>query len=360
MQKNYILIIFLLLLSWISYKISAGFLVSFAFAGIIATSTYSLKQKIQKQVASMHNSRQTWLGKLSKKFSFIRSNKNNSNQGALSASLLTLIIVAAAIVIPTTWLSVSIIGEAQSFQNVITNTENLSQIKQIQIPILNTTLEIETILNQIKANVSQIGVYSSNFIISISTKLSQFGLQFIIFWYFLFYLIKDADRFASSIHNLTPLPLKLKNKLLPSITNSIRNIFWGNLSAATLGLITSYIGFALIGLPSKTILALSVGVLSILPSIGSLLGYLLALIVSLIALDTAATLQLLAYFLIVDQVLINSYIRGKLIDDRIQLHPALVFVAIFSGITLFGNIGLFVGPIIFLSLKHTLENLQEQ
>ena len=348
-HKNHIVLAFLLILIWGSYKISAGFLISFAFAGIIATSTYSIKNKIQALITKNRGQKKFWIFKSQPK----------ENQGALSASLLTLLIIITAIIIPTTWLSVGILGEAQSFQNILSNSESLSQIKNIQIPIINTTLEVETILNQIKANVSQIGVYSSNFIISISTKISQFGLQFVIFWYFLFYLIKDSDRFAKQIHNLTPLPQELKNKLVPSITNSIRNIFWGNLSAATLGLITSYIGFALVGLPSKTILALSVGVLSIIPSIGSILGYLLALIVSLIALDTSATLQLLAYFLLIDQVLINSYIRGKLIDDKIQLHPALVFIAIFSGIALFGNIGLFLGPIIFLSLKHTLENIQE-
>jgi len=348
-QKNLLGVLFLLLLIWASYQISAGFLISFAFAGIIATSTYGFTNKIQSIIR----------GKSDKKFWFFNI-QNNPHKGRLSASIITLLIIAASIIIPTTWLSVSILNEAQSFQNIIANSESLTQIKEVQIPIVNTKLEVETILNQIKANVSQIGIYSSNFIVTMSTKISQFGLQFIIFWYFLFYLIKDSESFAQNIHKLTPLPLELKNKLLPSITHSIRNIFWGNLLAATLGLITSYIGFSLIGLPSKTILALSVGVLSILPSIGSILGYLLALIVSLIALDTAASLQLVAYFIIVDQILINSYLRGKLIDDKIKLHPALVFVAIFSGITLFGNIGLFVGPIIFLSLKHTLENIQEQ
>jgi len=43
---------------------------------------------------------------------------------------------------------------------------------------------------------------------------------------------------------------------------------------------------------------------------------------------------------------VETFLKPKIIGDKAKLHPALVFMGIIGGLSLFGFIGFFVGPII--------------
>ena len=270
----------------------------------------------------------------------------------LLASWVLIIATAIFVVTPLVLVTKQIAFEASSFiENV--NQINLSQISDKYD--FAGVADLEMILDKVKENISQIGLVSSQVLIGLSKQIGSFGLQFLLFWYFLFYFIKDTDKIQKSLLSLVPLD---KN-ICKTAIKGVKEVFIGNLLSAIIGFVSSLPILYILDLPGKTIIALSIGILSLFPTIGSILGYAFAIILSYFSLGLSSSMQLLAYFLIVDQILVNSYIRGKLIDDKLKIHPIASFLSIFSGVIIFGNMGIFYGPVIFITASSLLTSFNK-
>lgn len=272
--------------------------------------------------------------------------------GNLIASWVLIIATAIFVVTPLVFLTKQLAFEASSFiENV--NQINLSQLSE-KIDFVGVA-DLEMILDKVKQNISQIGLVSSQILIGLSKQIGSFGLQFILFWYFLFYFLKDTDKIQKSLLELLPID---KNTSKSAIT-SVKEVFVGNLLSALIGFVSSLPILYLLDLPGKTIIALSIGILSLFPTIGSILGYAFAIILGYFSLGLSASLQILAYFIVIDQVVVNGYIRGKLIDDKLKIHPVASFLSIFSGVIVFGNMGIFYGPVIFITASSLLTSVNK-
>ena len=272
--------------------------------------------------------------------------------GNLIASWVLIIATAIFVVTPLVFLTKQLAFEASSFiENV--NQINLSQLSE-KIDFVGVA-DLEMILDKVKQNISQIGLVSSQILIGLSKQIGSFGFQFILFWYFLFYFLKDTDKIQKSLLELLPID---KNTSKSAIT-SVKEVFVGNLLSALIGFVSSLPILYLLDLPGKTIIALSIGILSLFPTIGSILGYAFAIILGYFSLGLSASLQILAYFIVIDQVVVNGYIRGKLIDDKLKIHPVASFLSIFSGVIVFGNMGIFYGPVIFITASSLLTSVNK-
>jgi len=53
---------------------------------------------------------------------------------------------------------------------------------------------------------------------------------------------------------------------------------------------------------------------------------------------------------------LDNFIRPKLVGDRAKVHPALILLGIFGGITVFGTLGVIIGPLI-LSMTLVILNI---
>ena len=68
---------------------------------------------------------------------------------------------------------------------------------------------------------------------------------------------------------------------------------------------------------------------------------------------------IIAIFGIVVLSAIENLLKPKIIGDKAKLHPALVFIGVIGGLSLFGFIGFFLGPII-LAVLFTLIKIYEK
>jgi len=58
--------------------------------------------------------------------------------------------------------------------------------------------------------------------------------------------------------------------------------------------------------------------------------------------------------------LIDNVLRPYLIGGRTQMHPLLIFFAVFGGLNLFGFLGLFIGPVILAVTITLLRMLRDE
>jgi len=284
--------------------------------------------------------------------------KIKAKTGGIFSSIILICGVFVVLAVPISVLTSLVITESQQFveslQKIDFNSLNL------RISALGQNFDFSQVLTSIQSNLSQIAQVSGGLLLQASKSLSEFGFKFALFWYFLFYFILDFSKTNTAIQKLIPLPKNTVKGLSKKTAVSIKAIFQGNFLASLAGFIASLIGFSIIGLPGKVIFALITGILSLFPTIGSLLGYILAISSSYFILGASSSLMLLSYFIIVDQVIVNGWLRGKLIDDKLKMHPILVFISVFAGVSIFGNLGLFYGPILVIFAKSVLEQIQEQ
>lgn len=104
------------------------------------------------------------------------------------------------------------------------------------------------------------------------------------------------------------------------------------------------IGFAIMGIPSAAALAVITGLLNIIPVVGPWLGGAMAALVGVFVSPIVALLALV-YTIVVQQV-IYTFVSPKIMGNSVDIHPALVIMALMIGSALGFAVGGFMGNIV--------------
>lgn len=119
------------------------------------------------------------------------------------------------------------------------------------------------------------------------------------------------------------------------------------------------IGFAVMGIPSAAALGVIAGILNIIPIVGPWLGGALAGIVGIFVSPLIALLALI-YTIVIQQV-VYTFISPKIMANSVDIHPALVILALMTGSALgfamSGFMGSFVGMLASIPAVAAIKSL---
>lgn len=104
------------------------------------------------------------------------------------------------------------------------------------------------------------------------------------------------------------------------------------------------IGYAVMGIPSAAALGVITGLLNIIPVIGPWLGGAVAALISLFVSPLIALVSLI-YTIVVQQV-VYTFISPKIMGNSVDIHPALVILALMTGSALGFAVSGFLGSIV--------------
>jgi len=170
-------------------------------------------------------------------------------------------------------------------------------------------------------------------------------VSFLLMLFVLFFVLRDGPRFAESVVRMLPIEPALRGKLWRHLIDVTRAVFMGiGLTALAQGVLLG-IGFALAGLPSPLVFAVIGTLFALVPVVGTAVVW------------VPATLWLLlqghpgyAVFLAGWSILVvgsaDNLLRPILISGRAEVPTLAVFIGVMGGLSAFGFIGLFVGPIV--------------
>ena len=111
----------------------------------------------------------------------------------------------------------------------------------------------------------------------------------------------------------------------------------GQLSVATINGICSYVMMKVVGIPYAAVLAVTVGVLGLIPMVGATLGALLVVVVALFVSGTAAVIVTVYYVLY--QQLENYVISPRVMQRTVAVPGAITVIAALAGAALLGVLG---------------------
>lgn len=193
---------------------------------------------------------------------------------------------------------------------------------------------------------SQIGV--------VLNSITSFILNIAIFTLSLFFFLKDGEKFMRYVKRIVPMKNEYKDALFLRFRQVSTAVFVDSIFVAIIQGFLTGIGLYFTGFSSPIFWSIIASFLALLPLIGSALVWIPASIYLFLTSNYVLGIGLLLYgFFIIS--LSDNILRPILMHHRIPIHSFLIFLSILGGMSVFGFIGLFLGPIIISLLVSVLQ-----
>lgn len=156
-----------------------------------------------------------------------------------------------------------------------------------------------------------------------------------------FYLLRDWDRLVARVDDLLPRDHAAVIRAQAALANQSLAGFARGQSMVCLTLALYYsISLMIVGLPFGMVVGLVAGLLTFIPYVGSLTGFVVSMAIAIGQFDQTWPIVVVALIFAVGQVLEGNFLTPKLVGDRVGLHPVWIIFALLSGGALFGFVGL--------------------
>ena len=170
-------------------------------------------------------------------------------------------------------------------------------------------------------------------------------LSFALMLFVLFFVLRDGPALAQKVVRMLPIEERRRSRLWRHLVDVNRAVFMGiGLTALVQGVLVG-VGFWIAGLPSPLVFGVVGGFCALIPLVGTTLVWVPGVAVLAVHADYGHATFLAAWgILVVGSV--DNFLRPMLISGRTELPTLAVFIGVMGGLSAFGFIGLFLGPIV--------------
>ncbi len=271
------------------------------------------------------------------------------------ASAITTVGVVLLVLLPIFAIAGAVASQAaQLVGRIDTTSLRATDLHLSQIPMLARPLEwLEATAGISLAQIETYIVSSAKRLLEVvagsggTVFLGAIGtvVSFILTLFVLFFVLRDGPRFASVAVQMLPIEPALRGKLWRHLIDVTRAVFMGiGLTALVQGTLLG-IGFAIAGLPSPLVFGVLGVLLALVPVVGTAIMWIPATIWLLIQGEPGYALFMAAWGVIVVGG-VDNILRPMLISGRAEVPTLAVFIGVMGGLSAFGFIGLFLGPIV--------------
>ncbi len=330
------------LLGYFSFRVIQPFLDPLLWSGLLAFLLFPLNERLRR---SLHG------------------------QKGKAALLLTLAAILV-IVIPAVFVTGVFVSQASDLVGRLRagGVPRLTQLGDLlKFPVLEKA--VQTITQIVPVTVEQIeswtvegGKRVLQILISMSGSifagaLGAFINALIALFLFFFYL-RDGDEVTRRALHLIPMEEARKAHLIDHLAAVTRAVVLGALMTALVQGALVGVGFAIVGLPSPVVFAVLAALAALLPLVGTALVWVpAALVLAAEGRYGAAAFVALWGVLVVSAS--DNFVRPLFISGRAQISTLTVFIGLLGGLSAFGAIGMFLGPV-FVALILALLEYAEQ
>jgi predicted PurR-regulated permease PerM len=281
------------------------------------------------------------------------------------AAVLVIIISICVVLIPLYFLLGIIINEIQQLllnqAFIITSIRSENQF--ITHYLSGLGIPTDVLQKQIQERVMSIGSeavnYTSKFILGSIQILSQQSIGLLIMYFLFYYLLIGEDSiFAHKIYAAVPFNEENTSTLLGEFRRIVRTTMISNGAVALFQGVILTITFLTVKIQGAFLWGSIATLLSFLPVFGSTLVWVPATIIEFLLGDYTAGSAILAAGIFVG--IVDSFLR-PMIQKRVgEIHPFLSLIGIVIGVSLFGLIGIIIGPLLLSYFILTLEMFSKE
>lgn len=193
---------------------------------------------------------------------------------------------------------------------------------------------IQSHTTQIRAYLSGLGAPTLAFVRSAATGVAGVATIFVLSYL----MVLEAPKIiAGTLALFSERRAERVARVGRDCARTVTGYITGNLLISVICGSLTFVVLALLDVPFAGLIALSVGVLDLIPMIGATLGALVAVLASLTVSLTAAIV--VAVFFVVYQQLENHLLQPLIFSRTVRLNPLTVLLAILVGVELAGILG---------------------
>lgn len=224
--------------------------------------------------------------------------------------------------------------------------------------ICNANTKIQAILTDPKVRtymdvaLSRFGQFvidkTTDFFLSTPKFLASLFITFFI----MFFLWRDWDKLIKKMHQILHLRKHHEAHIMRKVNDMTYAIVYGNVIVALIQGAIGSLGFFIFGVPSPVVWGLVMAFFSLIHIVGTPVVWVPAsLLLILDGISSASSngifrgVGLLIYGILIIST-IDNLLKPKIIGSRGNIHPVLVLIGVLGGISLFGLIGVVIGPLI--------------
>jgi predicted PurR-regulated permease PerM len=223
-------------------------------------------------------------------------------------------------------------------------------------PLINKTQLAQMNLTDIISSTSEITSKFVNQSINFSINFASAVVYFIAATIIIFYFMADKDVVKAGYLSLFPPQMKDRaGEILDTISKKIGGYVIALLvTMSSVGIIMT-IGLLLIGVDYAVLLGLITAILDIIPVVGPFI----ALLICLLTASKSGALILLLIFVVfaIAQVAENNLVRPYIFGKFLDLHPLIIYLALFITAQYLGVVGVIFAPAIAATVCVLIDEL---
>lgn len=211
---------------------------------------------------------------------------------------------------------------------------------------VDTEQLIATVQEELSRRVSDFVKYFTEsaqvFTTGLSSMLTQL-LNLIIIPFVMFYFLRDFDKNIAGLRARIPDRHRERFEKTYDRVNSILNLYIrGKILAAGVITLITWMVLAITGIKFALIIGVVSGVLSLLPYVGTVLIFVVGIVLGLFNPDPVSAIWISVIVLGIIQVLDMLIISPRMVGEKLGLHPVLMIFSLFVFAKVWGIVGLLI------------------
>ena len=167
---------------------------------------------------------------------------------------------------------------------------------------------------------------------------------FVLMMFILFFAIRDGRVWMETARELVPMSPPERRRLFEHLGSVTRAMVYGTGVTAVVQGILIGIAFAIVGLPSPLVFGVLAALAALVPMAGTPVVWIPAAIVLAAQGRWGATLFIVIWGAFV--ATIDNFLRPWLVAGKAEIGALTVFLGVLGGVSAFGPIGVFLGPLV--------------
>jgi predicted PurR-regulated permease PerM len=318
-----------LLLGYLVLRVFEPFLHSLSWAAVLAICAYPWHEKLVRRIG-------------------------HSRAAAASTVIVTLIILGPGLAVLTAF-----VREGKAALDVVDRhvleshfawAQGIWERFRVYVPGTQA-IELGTLLNQASANVAR---FLATRVGGLLADVAVFIFQLFVTLFALFFLLRDSPSIMRAIRRALPFEESRRERMISQTRELVYASVTAALIIASLQALLGGIVFAALGLDAPVFWGVVMGFFALLPFLGTWVVWLPAAIwlASTGHLAKALTLAALGAIIVGG---VDNILRPALLAGRAQMNGLLMFVSLLGGVSVFGLLGLILGPLIVALVAGLLE-----
>lgn len=174
----------------------------------------------------------------------------------------------------------------------------------------------------------------------------------------MYYLFRDGDKIARALPGALPLSISQSEAILARVSEVVSASVYGVVAIAMLQGLLGGLAFWALGIPSPLLWGTVLAFVCMIPIAGSFFVWLPASIYLMLGGHWTKGLMLILWGALVIST-VDNFLRPKLIKNQTKLHELFVFFSVLGGMSVFGLLGIVLGPVVLAITLGLLDTFKQ-